>query len=95
MEIKNKKSFLILDSCYTFTLFTLRRYSKCSLTLLADLLSFHLSADYIFIQRLFSLGATFFFRLKLAALLSLKEIVVGGFPCLKFKFRTFPAKHPL
>jgi hypothetical protein len=31
----------------------------------------------------FKIGATFFFRHKLAVLLSLKEIVVGGFPYLK------------
>ena len=39
-----------------------------------DLLCFHISVDYIFIQQ----DAVFFFRHQLAVLLSLKEIVVGG-----------------
>lgn len=39
-------------------------------------------------------GAIFFFRHLLAALLSLKEIVVERFPYL-LRFRKFAAKHPL
>lgn len=58
----------------------------------ADLWRFHASADYIFTLRI--TGAVFFFRHWLAALLSLKEIVVGGLPC-SYEFRAFPAKHPL
>jgi hypothetical protein len=38
--------------------------------------------------------AVFFFHHSLVALLSLKEIVVEGFP-YPFGLRTFPAKHPL
>jgi hypothetical protein len=40
-------------------------------------------------------GATFFFRHMLAVLLSLKEIVVGGFSYLYTRLRAFLAKYPL
>jgi hypothetical protein len=45
---------------------------------------------------LFKIGTTFFLCHRLAVLLSLKEIVVEGFPYLiLLRLRAFPAKHPL
>lgn len=92
MESSKERCLNIFKICIYFSCSHKGATLYAVFPLRVDLLCFHISADYIFISCY--RDAVFFFRHLLAALLSLKEIVVEGFPYLD-RLRAFPAKHPL
>ena len=83
---------------YLFISFTLSRNLNAVLLSLADLLCFHISVDYIFIHRVFSLWSNIFLPPLACGFTLPQGDSRWGFSISypnPIRRRTFPAKHPL